>query len=142
MGQTLFLKCPFFRRRPWVNKRCGKWLVDENKMRKQVGSLGRQIDQDILHELAKASSTRMPSLRYSDPPEVIRQRKNLTGEACICKMQEICRGRETVQVAHKQDLLQRARHGDRAAIAHMRRPAAASLSEGSYVQRAGPHCCS
>ena len=83
VGLTLFSRCPFFRRRPWVNKRCGKWLVDENKMRKQVRTLGRQIDQDILHELAKASSTRMPSLRYTDPPEVkelIRQRKSLTGE--------------------------------------------------------------
>ena len=54
-------------------------------------------------------------------------------------MQEIRKARETAQVAHKQDLLQRARQGDRAAIAHMRRSAAASLSEGSYIQRAGGH---
>ena len=84
----------------------------------------------------------MPSLRYSDPPEVkelIRQRKSLTGEARTCKMQQIRKARETAQVAHKQNLLDKAREGDRAAMAHMRRSAAASLSEGSYVQRAGGH---
>ena len=142
VGLTLYSTCPFFRRRPWVNKRCGRWLVDENKLRTQIQTLGGRLDQGLLHAFAKASSTRMPSLRYSDPPEVkdlIRQRKVLTGEARTCKMQEIRTAREAAQIAHKQDLLQRARQGDRVAIAHMRRSAGASLSEGSYVQRAGGH---
>ena len=123
---TLFSRWPFFRGRPWVNKRCGKWLVDESKMRKQVASLGRQINHDVLNDLAEAASTRMPSLRYSDPPEVkelIRQRKSLTGEARTCKMQQIRKARETAQVAHKQNLLDKAREGDRASMAHMRRSA-------------------
>ena len=54
-------------------------------------------------------------------------------------MQQIRKAREAAQVAYKQNLLDKAREGDRAAIAHMRRSAAASLSEGSYVQRAGGH---
>ena len=108
-------------------------------MCKQVASLGRQLNHDVLHDLAKAASTRMPSLRYSAVKELIRQRKSLTDEARTCKMQQIRKARETAQVAHKQNLLDKARGGDRAAIAHMRRSAAASLSEGSYVQRAGGH---
>ena len=60
---TLFSCIPFFRRRPWVSRRCGKWAVNETRVQEALSArnLTTLSHRDIEH-VAKESSFRPPNL--------------------------------------------------------------------------------
>ena len=129
------------RRRP-RQTRCSKWLVDQESLWKQLRS-EPVWNQETIEAAVRTPgvSTRPPSLRYVDPPdikELIELRKQTRErDARAALMQEIHQRRRECCQRHKEQLLSKAKAGDRRAIAHMRASASGSFTEGSYLYRAG-----
>ncbi|CAE7741516.1 unnamed protein product [Symbiodinium sp. CCMP2592] len=117
------------RRRP-RQTRCGKWVVRDDALWEHMQAVS-EWDQETVATacMQPGVCSRPPSLRYNDPPEVkdlIERRKKLRDpDARAALMQEIHFSRKESKQQHKEDLLRRAKAGDRRAIAHMRSSAAA-----------------
>ena len=145
IGLTMCFKTAVGRRpRKQRSTLCGKWSFAPDLFFKELEHKARW-DQDTLAAAArvKGVSTRLPSLRYVDPPEIknlITTRKSSQdADLRAALMQEIHQLRQLAQQRHKEDLLEKAQSGDHRAIAHLRASAAGSFTEGSYIHRAGGH---
>ena len=143
VGATVLLRsvAPVRHRRP-KQTLCGKWNLDAEEL------FAHLQDQDRWDQGCIAAAARQPgvasrpaSLKYQDPPEIkelIERRKKIhDADARTALMQEIHLLRRQARQDHKSSLLERAKQGDWRAIAHLRRSAAGSFTDGSYIQRAG-----
>ena len=121
---------------------CGKWHIDAEQFFAALQHMP-EWDQGAIANAARVPgvSSRPPSLRYRDPADIktlIDRRKAVRDpDARAALMQEIHQMRREARQEHKTSLLQRAKGWDWRAIAHLRRSAAGSFTEGSYIQRAG-----
>ena len=145
IGLTLHLKAAAVRQpRKQRSTLCGKWCFAADLFLLALEQES-QWDQDTLAAAArtKGVSTRLPSLRYRDPPEIknlIATRKaSQDADLRTAFMQEIHQLRQAAQQRHKEELLERAQGGDHRAITHLRASAAGAFTEGSYIHRAGGH---
>ena len=114
---------------------CGRWSTSLDALTVAAR------DPTFVAHVCTSSSVRVPSRKYRDPPEVlelIRLRKVSTdSEARASIMCDIHAMRVKAQRQHKLSLLEDARSGDRSAIAHLRRSASQTFSEGSFIERLG-----
>ena len=119
---------------------CGRWLSDPSRIQEFANSeLG--FSQENLELVCKSHSTRYPSLRYVDSDalkDMIRRRRVETDPRVRASMlKEIKDQRAADKTSHKVSLLERAKQGDRAVIAHLRRSALQASFECSYIQARG-----
>ena len=113
-GRTSLLERP-----PRPKHLCGRWVTS-------FGALSRAA-QD-------------PTFVFSQETfgELIRLRKVATDPESRAKLMcDIHAARVQAQRQHKLSLLEGARSGDRSAIAHLRRSASQTFSEGSFIERLG-----
>ena len=120
---------------------CGRWSVPEAPLQAFARDPLQSFDQDSFAKICRQHGTRLPNRRYKDPPEVlelIRRRKLATDPQERARIaSEIATTRTESQKKHKLDLLQAARSGDKGAIAHLRRSASQTHSDGSLIERLG-----
>ena len=87
------------------------------------------------------NSSRVPSRRYRDSEEIkrlIAERKgHLDPVTRAHLLKQIRQQRAQDRTDHQLDILQRAREGDRQAISYLRKSAAHSSFETSYIERRG-----
>ena len=125
----------------FARNKCGRWVVQGELVDALHDDVDFVFTQDTFADACQQCSYRMPSLRYKDPPhilEVIRRRKcaqNPQERAAL--MEEIRSLRGESRAAHKVALLEKAKSGDRAPIAFLRRQAQQGASEVTYVRQAG-----
>ena len=118
----------------------GRWLPDFARIREFANS-SVPFSQEGLEHVCRESSRRCPSLRYVDSPELkqrIRLRKKEVDPVRrSTELKAIKDQRAADKTSHKVSLLERAKQGDRAAVAFLRRSAAQSSFECSYIQARG-----
>ena len=143
VGATVqFREVSRMKRRKLRQTLCGKWHIDAEQFFAALQDVP-VWDQRVIAAAARRPgvSTRLPTLRYRDPPDIKdlidRRKATRDPDARAAFMQEIHQTRREARQEHKTSLLQRAKGGDWRAIAHLRRSAAGSFTEGSYIQRAG-----
>ena len=120
---------------------CGRWSVPEAPLQALARDPHHVFDQDSFAKVCRQHGTRLPNRRYRDPPEVlelIRKRNLATDPVERARLaSEVAKTRTESQKKHKLDLLQAARSGDKGAIAHLRRSASQTHSDGSLLERLG-----
>ena len=120
---------------------CGRWITDTTTLEAAAQDPDFHFSQETFANLCRKHSRRVPSLRYSDPPqiqELIRQRKTCNDPEHRARLSaEVTQARHLAQKQHKLNLLESARLGDRAAIGHLRRSAMQSSADGSFIERLG-----
>ena len=120
---------------------CGRWSVPDKPLRKLAQDSESSFDPVEFAKVCRQHGTRLPNRRYKDPPQVmdlIRQRKLASDPQERTRLSaEVLKTRTEAQKQHKLDLLQAARSGDKGAIAHLRRSASQTHSDGSLIERLG-----
>ena len=120
---------------------CGRWITSLNALTTAARDPDFAFTQQSFQDLCKNNSSRHPSRKYHDPPEIqelIRLRKIQSNPAeRLALMNQIHDARTEAQRIHRVQLLKDARDGDRAAISHLRRSASQTFSEGSFIERLG-----
>ena len=126
-GRTSLLERP-----PRPKHGCGRWITSLDALTTAAQDPAFTFTQQSFQDLCKNNSSRRPSKKYQDPPEVReinRQRKIQSDPAeRSVLMNRIHAARTEAQRIHRVQLLQDARSGDRAAISHLRRSASQTFS--------------
>ena len=124
-------------RRP--DTKCGRWLPDLGRVQ-ELARGEKPFSQELLAEVC-STSRRVPSLRYKDSAELkaqIEARRQQRDPATRAVMlQQIRSQRAEDRTAHQLSILERARGGDRQAISYLRKSAAHSTFETSYIEVRG-----
>ena len=120
---------------------CGRWSVPDKPLQTLAQDPKGPFDPAEFSKICRQHGTRLPNRRYKDPPQVlelIRKRKLASDFQERTRLSaEVLRTRNEAQKQHKLDLLHAARSGDRGAIAHLRRSASQTFSDGSLIERLG-----
>ena len=134
----LYWRTSLAERPPRPRHLCGRWNTSLDALAVAARDPTFSFSQETFAHVCTSSSVRVPSRKYRDPPEVlelIRLRKVSTNsETRASIMCDIHAMRVKAQRQHKLSLLQNARSGDRSAIAHLRRSASQTFSEGSFIE--------
>ena len=134
----LYWRTSLAERPPRPRHLCGRWNTSLDALAVAARDPTFIFSQETFAHVCTSSSVRVPSRKYRDPPEVlelIRLRKVSTNsETRASIMCDIHAMRVKAQHQHKLSLLQNARSGDRSAIAHLRRSASQTFSEGSFIE--------
>ena len=133
-GRTSLLERP-----PRPKHGCGRWITSLDALTTAAQDPAFTFTQQSFQDLCKNNSSRRPSKKYQDPPEVReinRQRKIQSDPAeRSVLMNRIHAARTEAQRIHRVQLLQDARSGDRAAISHLRRSASQTFSVWGVKRR-------
>ncbi|CAE7218312.1 Ctsb [Symbiodinium microadriaticum] len=137
-----FQAAPRARNRNRIRRdRCGRWCLQTEQWGSALAQLPDDPSESDLSAAFWTCSFRPKFPRYRDSElirDLIRRRKISTSiDERTALAQEIACRRAEDKASFKQDILDRARTGDFAAISHLRRSAAQTKVAGSYIQARG-----
>ena len=139
---TCFQAAPRARNRNRMRRdRCGRWCLQTEQWDSALAQLPEDPSEADLSAAFLTCSFRPKFPRYRDSEQVrdlIRRRKiSVNTDERTALAQEVACRRAEDKTSFKQDILDRARSGDFAAISHLRRSAAQTKVAGSYIQARG-----